>query len=234
VFEMLDGSQSPKVLPLMLQRWHEIAFFHWSAEPTLVQRRLPHGLTVDIFNGQAWISLTPFLLSGLRPPLCPRSLGLTFPEMNLRTYVRGPSGPGIWFFSLDAARLYAVLGARATFGLPYFWAKMAIATNSTENFYSSNRSSGARATIRIAKEAQISEQSELDTFLTARFRLYSIYARKLMTAQVQHPPWQLNRIRTVEFEENVRRTMDVEFPSRDFLGHWSPGVDTRIGFPRRA
>ena len=154
--------------------------------------------------------------------------------MNLRTYVRGPSGPGIWFFSLDAARLYAVLGARATFGLPYFWAKMAIGTNSTENFYFSKRSNGAQARIRIAKEAQISEQSKLDTFLTARFRLYSNYARRLITAQVQHPPWQLNRIRVIEFEENVRRTMEVEFPSHDFLGHWSPGVETRIGFPKIA
>jgi uncharacterized protein len=229
---MLDNSQSPKVLPLILQGWHEIAFFHWTAEPNLVQRRLPPGLTVDIINGQAWISLTPFLLTGLRPPLCPRRT--TFPEMNLRTYVRCPSGPGIWFFSLDAAGLYAVLGSRTTFGPPYFWAKMAIGTNSTEDFYFSKRWCGAQARIRIAKEAQISEQSELDTFLTARFRLYSIYARRLMTAQVQHPPWQLNRIRIIEFEENVRRAMDVQFPSHDFLGHWSPGVDTRIGFPRRA
>src|SRR5689334_16689844 len=99
---------SPRVFPLMLQGWHEITFFHWSAEPALVQQRLPPGLTVDIINEQAWVSLTPFLLTGLRPPLFPRRLGLTFPEMNLRTYVRGPSGPGIWFFSLDAARLSAV------------------------------------------------------------------------------------------------------------------------------
>jgi len=229
-----DASQSPTVLPLMLQGWHEIAFFHWSADPALVQRRLPPGLTVDIINGQAWISLTPFLLTGLRPPLCPRRLGLTFPEMNLRTYVNGPSGPGIWFFSLDAARLSAVLGARATFGLPYFWARMAIGTDSTENSYFSKRSSGAQARIPIAKEAHIREQSELDIFLTARFRLYSKYGRRLMTVQVQHLPWQLNRIRVIEFEESVRRKMDVEFPSQDFLCHWSPGVETRIGFPRPA
>jgi uncharacterized protein len=226
--------ESPSVFPLMLQRWHEIAFFHWSAEPSLVQQRLPAGLTADIINGQAWISVTPFLLTGLRPPLCPRALSLTFPEMNLRTYVVGPSGPGIWFFSLDAARFYAVLGARAMFGLPYFWAKMVVGTNPTENFYFSKRSNGAQARIRIAKEARIAEQSELDTFLTARFRLYSIYSRRLITAEVEHPPWQLNQVRILELDENVRRTMDVEFPSRDFLAHWSSGVDTRIGFPKRA
>ena len=116
--------QSPIVFPVMLQRWHEIAFFHWSCEAALVQRLLPPELRVDTFEGEAWISLTPFLLTGLRPPLFPAALSLTFPEMNLRTYVVGPNGPAIWFFSLDAGRLSAVWGARALFGLPYFWAEM--------------------------------------------------------------------------------------------------------------
>src|SRR5262245_25878473 len=122
----------------MLQRWHEIAFFHWSCEPKFLQRRLPSDLRIDTFDGKAWVTLTPFLLSGLRPPRVPQVVSLTFPEMNLRTYVVGPRGAGIWFFSLDAASLSAVLGARATFGLPYFWAKMKMNVDASENFYFSN------------------------------------------------------------------------------------------------
>src|SRR4030095_16821006 len=98
------------VFPLMLQRWHEIAFFHWSCEPNVLRKQLPKELQPDPFEGKAWISLTPFLLIGLRPPVLPAALGLTFPEMNLRTYVLGPQGPGIWFFSLDAASRLAVWG----------------------------------------------------------------------------------------------------------------------------
>jgi len=218
----------------MLQRWHEISFFHWSCEPGVLQGRLPAGLQLDRFDGKAWISLTPFLLTGLRPPLFPAALSFDFPEMNLRTYVVGPAGPGIWFFSLDAGRLFAVVGARATYGLPYFSARMAVNIGATENLYWSRRASGAKATIRIAKEGRITEQSPLDVFLTARFRLYSKYAGRLITAEVAHPPWVLNRIRVLEFEETVRRAMRVEFPSQDFLGHHSPGVDTRIGRPYRS
>ena len=110
----------------MLQRWHEIAFFHWSCDPALLRSRVPPQLQVDTFEGKAWISLTPFLLTGLRPPLFPHKLGMVFAEMKLRTYVNGPKGPAIWFFSLDAARLLAVIGARAGFGLPYFWADMSV------------------------------------------------------------------------------------------------------------
>jgi uncharacterized protein len=219
------------LIPVMLQRWHEISFFHWSCEPGVLQRRLPSGLELDRFDGKAWISLTPFLLIGLRPPLLPRTLGFDFPEMNLRTYVVGPQGPGIWFFSLDAARLFAVVGAWATYGLPYFSARMAVDIGETQNFYSSRRASGAKATIRISKESPITEQSPLDVFLTARSRLYSTYARRLITAQVAHPPWELNRVGILEFEETVRRAMGVEFPSDQFLAHHSPGVDTKIGPP---
>src|SRR5215813_1548775 len=131
------------VSPIMLQRWHEISFFHWSCGPALVQHRLPACLEVDTFDGKAWISLTPFLLSGLRPSFVPRSLGMEFPEMNLRTYVNGPAGSGIWFFSLDAAKFLAVAGARIAFGLPYFWSDMHVEIREKENFYFSNR--GGRA-----------------------------------------------------------------------------------------
>src|ERR1051326_4992061 len=109
---------------LMLQRWHEISFFHWSCAPSLLRARVPEQLQLDTYDGKAWISLTPFLLKGLRAPMVPEFLGLDFPETNLRTYVIGPKGPGIWFFSLDAGKLLPVAGARATFGLPYFWADM--------------------------------------------------------------------------------------------------------------
>ena len=40
-----------------------------------------------------------------------------FPELNVRTYVSPRDGKrGVFFFSLDAARLPAVLAARAMFG----------------------------------------------------------------------------------------------------------------------
>ena len=229
---MRNNPTPPIVCPVMLQRWHEISFFHWSCDPALLQPRLPPGLRIDTYDGKAWISLTPFLLKGLRPLLFPQSLGLTFPEMNLRTYAVGRDGPGIWFFSLDAARIIAVLGARASYSLPYYWSDMRVDIGPNENFYFSNRGGAATARIRIAKEAPIAEQSPLEIFLTARFRLYSTFRGRLITAEVSHSPWQLNRVRTLEFEESVRHAMRVDFPSPDFLAHHSRGVDTKIGRPR--
>lgn len=216
----------------MLQGWHEISFFHWACDPQLIQSRLPRGLEVDTLDRKAWVSITPFLLTGLRPPFFPRALGQTFPETNFRTYVRGAKGPGIWFFSLDAARLNAVLGARATYGLPYYWSTMRVEAGENEVFYSTERTRLARARIRIRRKERIEAPSLLDDFLTARFRLYSVIASRLITAEVEHPPWQLYRLEIVEFEETLRRAASLDFPASEFLAHYSPGVDTRIGLPR--
>src|SRR5206468_10504946 len=99
----------------MLQRWHEIAFLHWSCDPDLLRSRLPRQLQADTFEGNAWVTLTPFLLTGLRPPLFPHRLGFAFPEINLWTYSSRPDGPGSASFSLDAAHFLPFVGARPAF-----------------------------------------------------------------------------------------------------------------------
>jgi uncharacterized protein YqjF (DUF2071 family) len=49
-------------------------------------------------------------MEGVRAPLVPSVPWLSrFPEINVRTYVRDDQGrSGIWFLSLDAARLPAI------------------------------------------------------------------------------------------------------------------------------
>lgn len=106
----------------MSHRWDNLTFLHWPVAPQLVQALLPPGLEVETFEGSAWVGLVPFEMlvslpsGGAAPWLC------NFAETNVRTYVRGPDGStGVWFLSLEASRLAAVVTARATYRLPYYW-----------------------------------------------------------------------------------------------------------------
>jgi hypothetical protein len=45
---------------VLRQQWAELAYFHWAYEPEVVQQRLPAGVTVDTFDGSAWVGLIPF------------------------------------------------------------------------------------------------------------------------------------------------------------------------------
>jgi len=118
---------------MMIQAWRHITFLHWRYPVEVVQRLLPAGLEVQTFDGDAWIGLLPFLMDDIRVPRTPALPWLSrFPETNVRTYVHGPDGgTGIFFFSLDATRLPAVIAARTSLGLPYCWSQMSVDIDGT-------------------------------------------------------------------------------------------------------
>src|SRR6266568_4326072 len=110
---------------VMAQRWHDLLFAHWPVPAAELQHHIPTPLTIDTFNGQAWLAVVPFRMSGVRLRGTPAVPWLSaFPELNVRTYVKCEGRPGVWFFSLDAGNPLAVAIARAWFHLPYFRARM--------------------------------------------------------------------------------------------------------------
>ena len=114
--------------PVMTQIWQSLTFLHWRYEAAAIARTLPKGLTLDTFDGSAWVGLVPFTLAGVRPYGFPALPWISeFPETNVRTYVRGADGErGVWFFTLEADRLAAVMLARWWYHLPYRWAAMRV------------------------------------------------------------------------------------------------------------
>src|SRR5215211_2195923 len=109
----MQAPTPPRVArPVMYHEWRRIVFAHWRYPAEVVRPLLPAGLQVETFDGTAWVGLVPFLMDRVRAPGVPALPWLSrFPETNVRTYVRDGGGrTGIWFFSLDAARLPAVLG----------------------------------------------------------------------------------------------------------------------------
>jgi hypothetical protein len=217
----------------MYQGWEHLTFLHWPYRPEVIRRLVPEVLQIDTFDGSAWVGLTPFLLTGLRwPGLPPAPWVSRFPEMNVRTYVRGPDGErGIWFFSLEADRLAAVIGARLSFGLPYRWAQMSVRVCREHVEYRSNRHVGrGRAHISIKTGSPL-RPNKHELFLTARFRLYTKFGGHLAFANVEHPPWPLQSATAVRLEQDVIEYSGLPAPNGEPLVHFSPGVYVRIGRP---
>ncbi|HZH98915.1 MAG TPA: DUF2071 domain-containing protein, partial [Fimbriimonadaceae bacterium] len=143
--EYLSLRERPGGSPVMFQSWRDLLFLHFSTQPEIIQGLLPDGLTVDTFPSggeeRAWVGLVPFRMLGIRSPRLPSAPWLSAsPETNVRTYVhREGHGPGVWFFSLDAARWLACQVARQSFGLPYYHALMSCRRNGDEIRYRSRR-----------------------------------------------------------------------------------------------
>ncbi len=82
----------------------------------MLREWIPSPLEIDTWNGLAWIGAVPFRMEGIRPCGPLPALPLCIPETNLRTYVHFDGVPGVWFFSLEASRLIAVLAVASDGG----------------------------------------------------------------------------------------------------------------------
>jgi uncharacterized protein YqjF (DUF2071 family) len=210
---------------------------HWPVDPDLVAPLLPAGTTPDLLDGRTYVGLVPFVMAGVRvlgtPPL-PWLSG--FPETNVRLYAVDRDGRrGVVFRSLEASRLLPALVARATYALPYLWARMRVRHGATTVAYETSRRwpgpRGAGGLVRVEVGERV-RADELSLFLTARWGLFSRFhggrtawapvrpravaaapGRRCSTCPTTWSPPQGSRPR-------ARRTS---------CGH--PAVDVRIGRP---
>jgi uncharacterized protein len=234
--------------PVMRQRWERLTFLHWSYDPDVVQRLLPGGLTVDTFGGAAWVGLVPFFMRVHTPGDRGAPWVSDFCETNVRTYAVDREGrAGIWFLSLDAARLGAVAVARASYQLPYYWSSMRISgpltaqsrTGDQEIAYSCQRrlpgprTATSQVRVRIGTPYQPAELGDRDHFLTARWVLFSVLAGCQFFARAEHQPWPLHRGEALTADDSLMTAAGLPAPRGEPLVHYSPGVNVRIGRPQR-
>lgn len=205
-------------------RWHDLLFAHWPMSVEALQRLLPHTeppLELDTFQGQAWLGIVPFRMSGIRVQGLPPVPGASaFPELNLRTYVRAGGRPGVWFFSLDAASRLAVRGARLGFHLTYFDAAMECHEADGWIRYRSRRThrggglAELAASYRPTGPAVPSIPGSLEHWLTERYRLFAAdRSGRLWRGEIRHEPWRLQPAEAGFTRLDITRWLGLELPA---------------------
>ncbi len=225
----------------LFMSWHDLLFMHWPVPEGVLRPLIPPTLSLDTFDGSAWLGITPFSMSGARPRSLPSVPRLSnFPELNVRTYVTAENKPGIWFFSLDAHNPIAVRLARATFHLPYYNAEMSCGVVGDEVRYRSVRTHrgapGARfaGRYRPVGDPFNSRPGTLEHFLTERYCLYSADKRgKVRRGDIHHHPWPLQEAEAEIESLAMTEQIGVTFPRTEPILHFSRRLDTLAWFPRR-
>lgn len=222
--------------PVVRQAWRTLTFLHYAYDPAVVQRLLPSPLLVDEHEGLAWVSVTPLVMADLRPAPLPSAVSVpSFPETNLRTYVRAPNGrDGVWFFSLDVTSATFTLAARALLGAPYVVADLAIEEREGTIGYRGSRGSGASYEITVRPGEPI-EPEPFDDWLTGRWRAYTRHGGALLETPVAHEPWPLRSVEVLAVHESLTAAAGLPEPGDVRLAHFSEGVeDVRFGLTRPA
>lgn len=189
--------------------WRDIATAHWRANARVLEPLLPRGITLERFDGDAWLSVVPFRMTDVRLRYTPVLPGFAnVPELNLRTYVRAGNRIGIYFFSLDADAPNVVRAARLGTGLPYLHARIvASETDDTFAFSSARVHRGVPAgrfcaRYRASGKAWAPEPGSLEHFLHERYLFFVRRGPTLVAGEVRHAPWML-RHAEIDIEENT-------------------------------
>ena len=164
----------------------------------------------------------------------------SFPELNLRTYVRYGDRDGVFFFSLDAAHRLAVRVARRCFGLPYFDAKMRCEPAGDWIEYESARTHRGAVPAKLAARyrptgpVQLATPGSLEHFLTDRYCFFTVDShRQVRRTDIQHAPWPIQaaewHLDTCEMTGLLARPLPDDPP----LLHFSRRLDVLAARPVR-
>lgn len=182
---------------LVAQREEQLLFYNWPVASRVVEDRIPGTLEPDRFDGQAWLTLIPFQMRGLRARWTPPLPGLSaFGEVDCLTYVRPRAGgsAGIWFFRISAGTGIGSWLARRLWGLPYVkrrvtlrqegeWTRCVAGEPEAPDFDVRYRGTGP---------AHVAAPGSLAHFLVERFVMYSATAGgTLLAGREARPPRQI-------------------------------------------
>ncbi|WP_336133330.1 YqjF family protein [Natronomonas amylolytica] len=228
--------------PLLSMRWRDLLFAHWSVAPATIAAKLPDEVSVDTYEGDAYLGVVPFVMDDIRVRGAP--LGLGFGELNLRTYVTVDGTPGVYFFNLDADDRLGVILARKLFRLPYYRAEMDIETTGSDadrevSFRSRRRTTGvssARFDGRYGPDGDFAtpEADSRAEFLTERYRFYTTDdGGRVYYGDIDHEPWSLAE-GWADIEENTLFDANgFDRPGGEPILHFAAPIDVTAGRIRR-
>jgi uncharacterized protein YqjF (DUF2071 family) len=197
---------------------------------------VPAAFDIDRFDGSAWLGVVPFTMTNVAPRGTPALPWLSaFAELNVRTYVSPRDGKrGVFFFSLDAERLPAVIAARAMFRLPYFHASMEVARSGDVVRYTSRRRGGGAsfaAEYAPTGPASTPVRGTLEFFLTERYCLYHVdLLGRPSRLEIHHRPWPLQPARAAIDVNTMADPLGIRLDDAPLL-HFAKRLDVVAWLP---
>jgi uncharacterized protein len=226
----------PAGLPLARQTWGKLLFIHWRIDADVLRPLVPEPLSIDTFDGSAWVAVTPFTMWNVRLSFAPPVPGLSsLHELNVRTYVHLDGVPGVWFLSLDANSRAAVAAARTFYHLPYFNAEIALEQENETINYDLARTDDPpaefHASWKIGGNPRFAKPDTLEFFLVERYCLYATRGDRLLRARIHHEPWPLQDAALNSLDSTMLESHGLPAPADEPLLHYAEEIAVDIWGP---
>lgn len=209
----------PMARTFLKAEWRDLIIASYAVDPSLLERRLPPGLQLDLFEGQAVCSLVAFRFANTRVLGVKWPGYVNFPEINLRFYVRETDGDrrGVVFVrELVKSRFVAAI-ARGLYNEPYSKALI------------SERIERGDETLRVAYEfaidggvgrmsveadaaAVVPPEDSAEHWFKEHQWGYGVTRRsRALRYEVRHPVWACHRVRSRMIDVDWARVYGTEW-----------------------
>ncbi|MES2521361.1 MAG: DUF2071 domain-containing protein [Gemmatimonadota bacterium] len=208
--------------PFLTASWRDIIMVTWAVDPSALRPYLAAGTELDLWEGDALISLVAFdfrdtRVLGFRIPFHVR-----FPEVNLRFYVRRRTRDGTWrrgvtFIQEMVPRAAIAFVARTLYGEPYVarpMRRVAVPDQplsaqepgaSRSLVYEWKREGGWERVIALVTEPpRQMRRGSVESFIAEHYWGYTRRERKpTMEYRVEHPEWRISMTAGCMFEADL-------------------------------
>ncbi len=228
--------------------WRDGLFCHWPVDPDALDPHVPDELTLETYDGDAWLSVLPFVLAdiGLRgaPPITRTAIA----ELNVRTYVRYRGDPGLYFFSVDVSSPLVAASVGRTTRLPVYHAHMRVSSSGEEVAFRSTRGQTGRgvrpefdgddpparfdATYRPNGEVFRPAPDSLAYWLVERRRFYAPERRGVLAGKIAHERWPLRPAEVTITENTMFAANGLPEPTGEPIVHFCGELPITGSVPR--
>ena len=203
------------------QEWNKAVFLHWKVMVDELRTFVPGHLEIDLFEGNAWVSVVAFTMNKIRPRILPAFSPVSdFDEINIRTYVRRNNKQGVYFLSIEGGKLLSCKMARGLSGLPYRYSGM---KREKGRYVSTNERFGDVLKLSFMTGETVLQKDSLDKWLTERYALFQDIGQDIHEFDIHHIEWPLKKIDVEELTLSYPRFSSLVKGLPDKI-HYSPGV----------
>lgn len=230
--------------PLFTVRWERALFEHFRiVDEGWFAQRLPKGLVLDKHDGSAYMSIVSFHMADMRwRNLLRIPAAHTYPQINVRVYVRSQDKAGVLFLRNYVSNPTASWAGRVMYGMPYRYQPIVFSESPDRSWsYKASLTSDLQHEIEGAVGTQLTghenDPEQLLFFLVERYPLFSQRGWLLSStyvAQMYHPPWALYECKVLRRTTGILNHLgltDVVTPLNEV--QISPGVDVQMWGPQR-
>ena len=220
---------------IMRQDWLDAYFLNAVIDKSILQKLLPVGLDLDLFEGEAYISVIPFKMDKVCFRYLPFFKIKSFNQVNIRTYVIRDGKPGVFFLSLNSTHAGLKQIINSVCDIPIFSTSISrIDTDLKTQVDAGRENLSLYLNLSRTDKRIVPKLNSFEYWICERYCFYNLHQGRMTRWDVDHIEWPIYaaKIHNLSFEESSNLA-GLGLSKLDFSScYYSPGVSTRAWGPR--